>query len=143
MSFDPVVQPPAKAAPVTFVKAASVAVANLPESFKTTVAAPQLPTGKKTLGKVNAPPAERIPYTSVQGAPRKNPPRGKGQGQESPVSKDPHPMATRTQQARRALGPSTSPLGDASRAGGLRGVAGSGQTGYVCGKLSPSPKPGS
>jgi hypothetical protein len=32
---------------------------------------------------------------------------------------------------------------DASRAGGLRGVTGSGQTGYVCGKSSPSSKPGS
>jgi hypothetical protein len=32
---------------------------------------------------------------------------------------------------------------DASGAGGLRGVDGSGQTGYVCGKLPPSSKPGS
>jgi hypothetical protein len=31
----------------------------------------------------------------------------------------------------------------ASRAGGLRGVVGSGSTGYVCGKSPPSPKPGS
>jgi hypothetical protein len=40
-----------------------------------------------------------------------------------------HPMATRTRKA--------------SGAGGLRGVVGSGSTGYVCDKLSPSSKPGS
>jgi hypothetical protein len=33
--------------------------------------------------------------------------------------------------------------GRASRAGSLRGVVGSGSTGYVCDKLSPSSKPGS
>jgi carbohydrate-binding DOMON domain-containing protein len=33
--------------------------------------------------------------------------------------------------------------GDGSRAGGFRGVDGSGSTGYVCDKLSPSSKPGS
>jgi hypothetical protein len=31
----------------------------------------------------------------------------------------------------------------ARRAGGLRGVVGSGSTGYVCDKSSPSSKPGS
>jgi hypothetical protein len=40
-----------------------------------------------------------------------------------------HPMQTRRQEA--------------SRAGSLRGVVGSGSTGYVCDELSPSPKPGS
>jgi hypothetical protein len=40
-----------------------------------------------------------------------------------------HPMVTRTREA--------------SRAGGLRGVVGSGSTGYVCDKSSPSSKPGS
>jgi hypothetical protein len=45
-------------------------------------------------------------------------------GQESPK-----PMETRGQAA--------------SRAGGLRGVVGSGSTGYVCDKRSPSSKPGS
>jgi hypothetical protein len=48
-------------------------------------------------------------------------------GQESPVAKATHPMSTRAQEA--------------SRAGGLRGVVGSGQTGYVCDKSSPASKP--
>jgi hypothetical protein len=49
-------------------------------------------------------------------------------GQESPETKVSHPMVTRQR---------------ASGAGGLRGVVGSGQTGYVCDKSSPSSKPGS
>jgi hypothetical protein len=44
-------------------------------------------------------------------------------------AKTSHPMATRSKEA--------------SRAGGLRGVVGSGSTGYVCDKSSPSSKPGS
>jgi hypothetical protein len=51
-------------------------------------------------------------------------------GQESPVAKATHPIATRRTQ-------------EASGAGILRGGVASGQTGYVCGKLSPSSKPGS
>jgi hypothetical protein len=58
-----------------------------------------------------------------------------------------HPMATRAQQARRSLGPSTSPpnspTGDGSRAGGFRGVTGPGQIGAVRGSSSPARKPGS
>jgi hypothetical protein len=50
-------------------------------------------------------------------------------GQESPVAKATHPMATRTRTA--------------SGAGSLRSGVGSGSTGYVCDKLSPSSKPGS
>jgi hypothetical protein len=60
-------------------------------------------------------------------------PAGKrmAEGQESPETKVSPPMQTRAQ-AKQASG-----------AGGLRGVVGSGQTGYVCGKSSPSSKPGS
>jgi hypothetical protein len=52
-------------------------------------------------------------------------------GQESPETKVSKPMRTR-RQAKVASG-----------AGGLRGIVGSGSTGYVCDKWSPSSKPGS
>jgi hypothetical protein len=58
---------------------------------------------------------------------RRSTPRA-GKGQESPEAKASHPMVTRKR---------------ASGAGSLRGVVGSGQTGYVCDKSSPSSKPGS
>jgi hypothetical protein len=51
------------------------------------------------------------------------------EGRESPETKVSKPMETRRQAA--------------SRAGGLRGVVGSGSTGYACDKSSPSSKPGS
>jgi hypothetical protein len=52
-------------------------------------------------------------------------------GQESPETKVSKPMRTRRQAK------------EASGAGSLRGVVGSGSTGYVCDKSSPSSKPGS
>jgi hypothetical protein len=69
-------------------------------------------------------PADVPQSTKEQQAP---PPR---KGQESPEAKASHPMVTRQRAS-------------ASGAGGLRGVVGSGQTGYVCDKPSPSSKPGS
>jgi hypothetical protein len=50
------------------------------------------------------------------------------EGQKNPEAKASHPMETRKR---------------ASRAGSSRGVVGSGKTGYVCDKSSPSSKPGS
>jgi hypothetical protein len=55
--------------------------------------------------------------------------KGQVKGQESPGTQVPPPMQTRARAG--------------SGAGGFRGVDGSGQTGYVCGKSSPSSKPGS
>jgi hypothetical protein len=69
--------------------------------------------------------SQRAPADQPTGA--KAPPPTKGQ--EIPGTKVSHPMATRSREA--------------SRAGGLRGVVGSGSTGYVCDKSSPSSKPGS
>jgi hypothetical protein len=52
-------------------------------------------------------------------------------GQESPETKVSKPMVTRSQAKE-----------EASRAGGLRGMAGSGAIGAVCGSSSPARKPG-
>jgi hypothetical protein len=138
IAFDPVVQPPAKATPVTIVKATPVKATDLPKSFKQVVeSAPQatqaqpsgsgskkgktgrvqastgqVPVGTRIATRNSEVPKAQTPTTTT----RKNPPRG----QAAQVNQE-----------------------DASGAGGLRGVAGSGQTGYVSGRSSPSPKPGS
>jgi hypothetical protein len=81
--------------------------------------APNAKSPKKTAATQKAPAPQPIPEAKAS-TPRK--------GQESPETKVSHPMQTRGQEA--------------SGAGGLRGVVGSGSTGYVCGKLPPSFKPG-
>jgi hypothetical protein len=107
---DPVVQVPAKGAPLEIKKAAA---------------------------------SPRAPADQPKGAKAPTPMKGQVKGQESPGSKDPHPMATRAQQARRTLPPSTSPSEEGSGAGGFRGVAGSGQKRAVRGSSSPASKHGS
>jgi hypothetical protein len=70
--------------------------------------------------------------TKAAASPRAPAARSKGTKVPPPTKEQQapkHPMATRTREA--------------SGAGGLRGVVGSGSTGYVCDKLSPSSKPGS
>jgi hypothetical protein len=71
---------------------------------------------------------QRAPADQPTGAKAPPPTKGHVKGQESPVAKATHPMATRTR--------------NASGAGGLRGVDGSGQT-QGCGHVSPPSKPGS
>jgi hypothetical protein len=72
--------------------------------------------------------SQRAPADQPQGAKAPPPTKGQVKGQESPVAKATHPMATRTRKA--------------SGAGGLRGVDGSGQA-LGCGHASPPSKPGS
>jgi hypothetical protein len=72
--------------------------------------------------------SQRAPADQSKGAKAPPPTKGQWKGQESPVAKATHPMATRTRHA--------------SGAGGLRGVDGSGQT-QGCGYVSPPSKPGS
>jgi hypothetical protein len=111
---EPEIQAPAKAAPLVITKATLAPATDVPESFTKAVAPQQGPAGRP------------------KGA--KAPTRKKGQeSPETKVSKptaDHHPMATRT----------STKTGSGA---GFRGVDGSRQTGYVCGKLSPSSKPGS
>jgi hypothetical protein len=82
-----------------------------------------------------APP--RAPTDQPTGAKAPIPTKGQAKGQESPETKvskpmvDHQPMVTRSQ-AKKGRG-----------AGGFRGVAGSGQSGAVCGSSSPARKPGS
>jgi hypothetical protein len=73
--------------------------------------------------------SQRAPADQLQGAKAPPPTKGQVKGQESPVAKATHPMASRTR--------------NASGAGGLRGVDGSGSIGAVCGLSSPARKPGS
>jgi hypothetical protein len=75
----------------------------------------------------------RAPADQSKGAKAPTPTKGKAKGQESPETKVSTPMRTRSQAKQE----------DASRAGGLRGVAGSGQIEAVCGSSSPARKPGS
>jgi hypothetical protein len=84
---------------------------------------------QKATPKAAAPP--RAPGYPPTGAKAPPPTKGQAKGQESPEAKVSHPMAARRQAK------------EESGAGGFRGVTGSGQTGYVCGKSSPSSKPGS
>jgi hypothetical protein len=99
-----------------------------PEPAKRVEPKVQAPATGPPLVIVKAAASPRAPADQPKGA--KAPPRKKGQ--ESPVAKATPPMATRSQTKEEASG-----------AGGLRGKAGSGQTGAVCGKSSPARKPGS
>jgi hypothetical protein len=87
-----------------------------------------IPSSQLKVPRQKAAAPQRAPAGQPKGA--KAPPstKGQGQGQESPVAKATHPMASRTRSA--------------SGAGGLRGVDGSGQT-QGCGHVSPPSKPGS
>jgi hypothetical protein len=71
---------------------------------------------------------QRASADQPKGAKAPPPTKGQVKGQESPVAKATHPIASRRRKA--------------SGAGGLRGVDGSGQT-QVCGHVSPPSKPGS
>jgi hypothetical protein len=105
----------------------SASQAKGPSRPPTPVGAPTETTN--TAPKAAAPqkaPAEPKPTKGAK-ASHPTPPKG----QESPETKVSTPMETRRQAK------------EASGAGGLRGVVGSGSTGHVCNKLSPSSKPGS
>jgi hypothetical protein len=108
---DPVVQAPAKAAPLEITKSTLVPAVGIFKSVTKAAASPRAPADQPT------------------GAKALKPTKGQAKGQESPGAKVPPPMETRG--AKRA------------RAGGLRGVAGSGESGAVCGSSSPALKPGS
>jgi hypothetical protein len=110
---DPVVQPPAKAAPLEITKATHVPAVGISKSVTKAAASPRTPVDQLTEAKAST---------------RK---KGQTKGQESPGTKVPPPMATRSSTKK------------ASGAGGLRGVDGSGQSGAVCGSSSPARKPGS
>jgi hypothetical protein len=110
------VQAPAKAVPLEIVvKATSV---------------PGSGTSKRTK---KAAASRKAPADQPTGAKAPPPTKRQATGQESPGTKVPSPMQTRSQAKQE----------DASRAGGLRGVAGSGQIGAACGSSSPARKPGS
>jgi hypothetical protein len=80
--------------------------------------------------KAAAPP--RAPADQPTGAKAPRPTKGQAKGQDSPETKVSPPMQTRGQVKKQASG-----------AGALRGVAGSGQIGAVRGSSSPARKPGS
>jgi hypothetical protein len=90
---------------------------------------PPVPDPVKQTVESKAVAPQRAPADQPKGAKAPPPTKGQAKGQESPVAKATHPMATSTR--------------NASGAGGLRGVDGSGSTGYGRDKLSPSSKPGS
>jgi hypothetical protein len=87
---------------------------------------PAKETSKKSTKAVAS---SRAPADQLTGAKAPTPTKGQVKGQESPVVKATHPRASSTQSV--------------SGAGSLRGKAGSGEIGAVCGSSSPARKPGS
>jgi hypothetical protein len=130
LESDPEIQAPVKAPPLEIVKATAIPAAELPKGLKAAASqATETSSTVKRKTKAAAPsqaPADQPKETKV--STRK---KGQEKGQESPGTKVPPPMQTRAQ-AR-----------DASGAGGLRGVDGSGSIEAVCGSSSPARKPGS
>jgi hypothetical protein len=82
--------------------------------------------------------SQKAPADQPTGAKAPIPTKGQAKGQESPETKVSTPMRTRRQAKQEQAKQE-----DASGAGGLRGVAGLGQIGAVCGSSSLARKPGS
>jgi hypothetical protein len=128
---DPEVQAPAKAPPLEITKAMNPVIISTPPPRSPS--SPEIKASTKKSGTKKAAASQKAPADQPTGAKAPTPTKGQAKGQESPGTKVPPPMQTRSQAKQE----------DASRAGGLRGVAGSGQIGAACGSSSPARKPGS